>query len=123
MARGEFRIADQIGSKGYYGQVTLETETTEVGGDVAISFDPPSTSRWMNGARFGIDYVLDHIPKRKYFPSGGKVHVLCIEGHEVDTNNVVIAYVAARALCRALGVELTKQPTFDAASGTFNFPK
>ena len=35
---------------------------------------------------------------------------------------VVIAYVAARALCQALGVELTKQPTFDAASGTFNFP-
>ncbi len=123
MARGEFRIADQIGPKGYYGHVTLETEATEAGSDIAISFDPPSATRWMNGARFGIDYVLEHIPRRKYFPSGGKVHVLSIEGHDVDTNNVVIAFVAARALCQALGIELAKQPTFDAASGSFNFPK
>ena len=66
--------------------------------------------------------MLEHIAKRKLFPKGGRVRVLNIAGHEVDTNNVVIAFVAAQALCNALGIQPTKQPVFDRDTGTFSFP-
>ena len=122
MARGEYKLADQIGTKGYFGKVTLETEPSEVGGEVAVCFDQPNAADWQSGAKFGIDYALEHISKRKYFPEGGRVRVLSIEGHVVDTNNVVIAYVAAQAMFRALGIEPSKGPNFDGSSGTFTFP-
>jgi hypothetical protein len=123
MARGEFQIADQIGPKGYYGKVALEAEPSEAGGEVTIQFDQTDAARWQSGAQFGIDYALEHVSTRKFFPHGGRVRVLRIEGHEVDTNNTVIAYVAAHALFRALGVEPTKRPNFDGSTGAFVFPK
>jgi hypothetical protein len=51
------------------------------------------------------------------------VRVLHIGGHAVDTTNVVIAFVAAQATYKALGVEPTKKPEFDANTGNFTFPK
>jgi hypothetical protein len=35
----------------------------------------------------------------------------------------VIAFVAAHALYKALGVQPTKKPEFDKNAGTFTFPK
>ena len=88
-----------------------------------MDFDPNTSSRWQSGAMFGVSYVLDHVSKRKLFPKGGRFRVLCIGGHDVDTNNVVIAYVAANALYKALGVQPKKQPHFDENTGAFTFPK
>jgi len=112
-----------VGPKGYFGQVTVEAETVDGDGEVNVDFAPTISKRWQSGASFGIQYVLEHIAKRKLFPKGGRVHVLHIGGHEVDTNNVVIAFVAAHALYKALGVQPTKQPAFDKDTGTFSFPK
>jgi hypothetical protein len=123
MGRGEDKLATQIGPKGYFGQVTLEAEPVDGDGDVDVEFAPTISKRWRSGASFGIQYVLDHIAKRKLFPKGGRVRVLHIGGHEVDTNNVVIAFVAARAFSKALGVQPRKEPVFDEGTGTFSFPK
>jgi len=123
MPRGESTIAKQSGLKGYFGKVTLQVEPTEGDGAVTVDFDERRARSWQQGARFGIEYVLEHIPKRKYFPTGGRVHVDCIEGHEVDTNNVLIAYLTANALFEALGFEPTKRPSLDEAAGVFEFPK
>ncbi len=122
MAKGDFKIAEQIGARAYYGQVALEADASD-SGEVTIDFAQPSATRWQSGATFGIDYVLEHIPTRKIFPHGGRIRVTNIEGHEVDTNNVVIAYVAAHALLNALGLDPAKKPDFDGSSGMFLFPK
>ena len=37
MARGEFRIAKQLGVRGYFGRVSLDVEPAESGGDVQIA--------------------------------------------------------------------------------------
>ena len=62
--------------------------------------------------------------KRDYFPNGIRVHVACIEGHEVDTDNTLIAYVAANALFQALGIANPKKcPNLIAEQGLIVFPK
>ena len=99
MGRGEDKLVAQVGSKGYFGKVTIEAEPAETDGKVVVDFAPTIPEEWQSGAAFGIQYVLDHIAKRKLFPKGGRIRVLFLEGHDVDTNNVVIAFVAAtRAL-------------------------
>jgi hypothetical protein len=123
MGRGEDKLAAQIGPKGYFGKVTVEAEQVDGDGEVTVDFDPTNAKRWRSGASFGVEYVLEHITKRKLFPKGGRVRVVYIEGHEVDTNNVVIAFVAAHALYKALGVEPAKRPAFDENTGVFSFPK
>ena len=94
----------------------------------------PAWSKWISipieqpsgrfGAHFGIDYVLERIPKRKLFPKGATIHVESIQGHAVDTTNLVIAYAAANALLHALDLEAseTKKPNFDKEHGLFVFP-
>lgn len=123
MARGEFRLATQSGPKGYFGKVSLDIEPTEIDGDVVIDFDDQRARSWQSGVRFGIEYALEHIPKRKYFPKGLRVHVNSIEGHEVDTTNVVIAYVTANALFEALNVAPKHRPNLDPDQGLVVFPK
>ncbi|HEX4143929.1 MAG TPA: hypothetical protein VHY91_10375 [Pirellulales bacterium] len=123
MKCGEFKVAKQIGPRGYFGKVRLEVDEVTENGNVVVEFDDHQASRWRTGARFGIDYVLDHLSKRAIFPNGIRVHVGSIEGHEVDTDNTVIAYVTAIALLSALGVEPRKRPDFDENKGAFIFPK
>ena len=123
MRLGEEKLAVQVGPKGYFGHVTVEAETDSGNGEVNVDFAPTISTRWQSGASFGIQYVLDHIAKSKVFPKGGHVRVVHIGGHEIDTNNVVIAFVAACALYKALGIQPTKQPVFEKETGTFIFPK
>ncbi|MGO9923692.1 MAG: hypothetical protein ACLQIB_54435 [Isosphaeraceae bacterium] len=123
MARGEFKIAKQSGPRGYFGRVSLDVEPGEGSGPEVV-FDRTCAPRWQSGVRFGIEYVFEHIPKRKDFPRGMRVHVDCIEGHEVDTSNTLIAYVTANALFQALGIdEPKKRPSLDEDRGLVVFPK
>lgn len=92
-------------------------------GDIEISFDPVHASEWQVGARFGIEYVLEHTPRRALFPDGGRIHVSRTVGHPVDTNNLVIAYVAALAMVDALGINARDVPELDAERGLIVFPK
>ena len=123
MERAEEKLATQVGPIGYYGQVAVEPELVDGDGEVDVDFAPTISKRWRSGASFGIQYVLEHVSKRKLFPKGGRVRVHSIVGHEVDTNNVVIAFVAAHALAKALGVQPRKLPVFDKDTGVFSFPK
>jgi hypothetical protein len=123
MVRGEDKLAIQVGAIGYFGKVTVESEPEDRDGEVIVDFDPSVPDEWKSGASFGVDYVLEHIATRTHFPNGGRVRVLSIGGHPVDTNNVVIAFVAANALYKALGILPTMKPEFDKNTGTFTFPK
>ena len=104
MGIGECKIAKQLGRKGYFGRVVLEAEPTD-DGEVAVEFDKEKASRWQSGVRFGIDYALEHVSERTVYPNGLRIRVNEIEGHEVDTTTSLIAYIAARAMFQALGIE------------------
>jgi hypothetical protein len=123
MARGEYKLATQSGNKAYYGIVALNVEPDEQAGRIQIDFDGKLAVNWQTGARFGIEYVLEHVARRKLFPHGVKIKVDRIQGHEVDTTNTVIAYTAAIALLRALGLEDSLKPDLDPEKGLFVFTK
>jgi hypothetical protein len=120
---GKNRLAVQCGTKGYFGEVVVDIERTSQSGAIEIDFDPTRAAQWQTGARFGIEYVLEHSSRRTLFPGGGRIHVSRIEGHPVDTNNEVIAYVAALAIVDALGIKPRKMPELDAEKGLVIFPK
>lgn len=121
--QGKYRLAVQSGNKGYFGDVALDVEHGCSTGEIEIEFDPAHASQWQVGARFGFEYILDHGPRRALFPGGGRIHVSRISGHPVDTNNAVIAYVAALALADALGISPRKVPQLDAENALLIFPK
>lgn len=121
--QGKYRLAVQSGTKGYFGEIILDVEHGGPSSDIEIEFDPVHASQWQIGARFGLEYVLEHGPRRILFPEGGRIHVSRIEGHPVDTSNAVVAYVAALALVDALGVSPRKMPQLDAENALLVFPK
>lgn len=120
---GKYRVARQSGNRGYFGEVEVEVDRDLGNGSIEISFDPIHASAWQVGARFGIEYVLEHTPRRTLFPHGGKIHVSRIVGHLVDTNNLVIAYVTALAVIDALGTDAQDVPELDPERGLIVFPK
>ena len=101
----------------------MEAEPSDRGGAITVDFDPSVSEQWKNGASFGLGYVWEHINTHTLFPNGVRIRVLSILWQPVDTNSVVIAFVAANALYKALGIEPTKKPEFDKNQGTFTFPK
>ena len=123
MKHGEFTLATQLGKRGFFGKVVLSVDANGDAGTIKVDFDPDRAGEWQIGAHFGIDYVLERIPRRKLFPKGATIHVESIQGHAVDTTNLVIAYAAANALLHALDLEgsETKKPTFDKEHGLFVF--
>lgn len=123
ITEGKNRLAVQHGNKGYFGEVALDVERTCQSGTIEIDFDPVHATQWQTGARFGIEYIIEHSPRRTLFPDGCRIHVSRIEGHPVDTNNEVIAYVAALALVDALGVTPRKMPELDTEKGLLIFLK
>ena len=89
-----------------------------------MDFDPERAAEWHIRAQFGIDYVLERLPVEKLFPRGAAIHVERIQGHPVNTTNVLIAYAAANALAHALDLDgpKTRIPSFDKERGLFEFP-
>ena len=123
MSLGSYKLAMQSGQRGYYGEVDLAVEATDRSGEVQVEFSERCAKDWRAGASFGVDYILDQLPLYKLYPAGATVRIDRIQGHPVDTNSVVIAYVAAEAMMSALGIEARKRPSFDGATGLFTFPK
>ncbi|MBI5547147.1 MAG: hypothetical protein HY901_24975 [Deltaproteobacteria bacterium] len=117
---GEFSLALQEGSRGYYAFVRLEVLIERQGSGVVLEFAVPS--EWRAGVEFGVRYAFERIldPAER-----GRVliRVTEIRGHAVDTTEVVAAYAAAFALWRAFGREPARLPSLDAAAGIFQFPK
>jgi hypothetical protein len=124
MTTGQFELREQAGSRGYFGRVSLQAEP-QVNGEFEVKFAEDLGSEWQSAARFGVDYFLEHIPKKKVFPTGLRVTISEIVGHPVDTTHLVIAFVTVNALSQALQdqVTLKKLPTVNLAGGTFEFPK
>jgi hypothetical protein len=121
MGTGECKVAKQSGQKGYFGRVVLQAEP-KGDGEISVEFDEKNATRWQSGVRFGIDLVLEHVPKRTVYPKGFRILVSSIEGHDVDTTSSLIAYITARAMFQALGVEqMNNQPSLDMDKGLVEF--
>ncbi len=123
MGTGEYRIAKQVGLKGYFGRVVLEAQPRN-DGEVTIEFDRQRADEWQSGVRFGIEYAIEHVSPAKLLGSGAEVRVTVIEGQDCDTSTSLIAYVAARAMFQAIGVDPPNElPSLDLENGLVRFYK
>ena len=122
MAAAQEKISKQSGARGYFAEVELDVENGAANGHVDVTFEEKN-SRWQSGALFGIDYALEHISKRQYFPNGITVHIKRIHGHDVDTTNTLIAFATVNALLKALNANPKNRPDLKFDEGVVVFPK
>src|ERR1051326_148998 len=105
--------------RGYFARVVLEVErpSSTPGTDFSCSGEgfrsqgyveevpPTGYNDWKGGAKAGIAFALATAGAPDC-----RVNVTKIEGLGTDTNPTVVAYSAALAVWKALGVELPKEP-------------
>src|SRR5262249_44560392 len=108
--------------KGYYGKVHLEVQSQDTSGCI-VNFIDKCDLYWRVGVEFGIVHGWELWQSHQSHRRGLFVKVLEVTGQMVDTNNLVIAFVAAYALWKALGWTPPKPPSFDPKTGCFTFAK
>jgi hypothetical protein len=120
---GLFEIKEQRGEKGYYGKVLLEVEPDDTRKGCEITFDEAKAKNreWQDAARFGIGYAYSQIPRRELLANGHRVQVRLLQGHPFDTDSLIIAYAAVRALLNAFGKNEPDLVSFDAEAGRIVF--
>ncbi len=122
MRQGEFTLFQQVGGKGYYGKVRLECEPLDHP-ECIIKFDTCCSPEWRIGTEFGIMYGWELFRRSCPEIKGLSVRVLEIRGQFADTTNLVMAFVSANALWKALDWLPPKPPSLDPKTGTFTFSK
>jgi len=116
--KGYFRLAVQHDNWGYFGAVSIDVEV-RLGGGIEIIFDCDDL-QWRAGVGFGLAHAYE---KAFGGRSGAVVHVTEIRGHDVDTTETVMAYVAANAFFDAVKAEQPAALAMDRSAGVFTFPK
>ena len=116
--KGHFRLGVQDGEWGYFGVVSIDVEVTG-GPEIQVSFGSREM-RWRAGIVFGLAHAKEKVFGER---AGDLVHVIEIRGHEVDTTETVMAYVAANAFFDAVKAERPSALTMDKSAGAFTFPK
>jgi hypothetical protein len=119
---GEYTLQDQRGAKGYYGKVRLEVAPQDTPG-IRIRFVEKCDPIWRTGIELGITYGWELWQREQGQLKGINVEVVEVTGQMVDTNSIVMAFVAANAFWKGLDWVASRPPTFDAKTGCFTFPK
>jgi hypothetical protein len=120
---GTFKVAEQRGEIGYFGKVDLEVEPNDNIKGCEITFQEPSANngQWRDAVRFGIEYGYSRIPKSELHSKGHRITVRRVQGQQFDTDSLIIAYTAVRALFHAFGVSETDVVCFDVDGGKIVF--
>jgi hypothetical protein len=118
MKTGIYRLAEQIGNYGFYGEIEIECSITDKYQELELNLDS-EFERWRSSVLFGATYFLEHSMERV----GLKVKVKNIKYHEVDTTSTILAYLTFKALLDATNLNLKSDVSFDKELKSFVFPK
>lgn len=118
----KYELAAQSGNWGYYAVVAMEVDVLEGGPSLEIAF-VERIHDWRYGVQFGIAYAYEKTILAQPRSRGVKVRVVSVLGHPVDTTEAAVAFAAAHAFCRAIGVALPQPPRLSESTGEFIFPK
>jgi hypothetical protein len=116
--KGHFRLADQHGAWGYFGAVSIDVEIRS-GGGLQVTFDCDEL-QWRAGVAFGLAHAYEKAVRGR---SEAVVRVTEVRGHDVDTTETLMAYVAANAFFNAMKVDPPAALALDRSAGVFTFPK
>jgi hypothetical protein len=113
-----YKIAEQIGNKGIYGEIELQCVPNYSSDKVEVIL-AEEYSKFNAGICFGITYFIENCTSIK----GMKVNVISIKSNPVDTNNLVMAYITFFALYKGLELEVKQIPVFIKENASFVFMK
>jgi hypothetical protein len=120
---GTFKVAEQRGPIGYFGKVDLEVEPDDNINGCEIIFQEllARNGEWRNAVSFGIEYGYSRLPKSELHSKGHRITVRRVQGQPCDTDSLIIAYTAVRALFHAFGLSETDVVCFDVDGGKIVF--
>ena len=119
---GEFNLSTTINRIGFTGRVALHVFTNSNPGSLEINFDKADKEQleqWRNSIELGIRYFFSVYKKPKNH--GYKVEVIFINSIMINTTEIVMVYVAAKAMCNALQVNMEDLKINE--KGVICFPK
>lgn len=123
MKTGEFILARQRGSKGFYARVLLQAVSSPDHVGVRVDFAESVDEEWRIPVSFGIVYAWEQTKRKALEQQGLSVQVLGVDWQPVDTSTLCVSFAASFALWNALEHIPRDVPTLDEESGTFCFPK
>lgn len=122
MARGTFKLKRQIGGRGAFAQVTLETQPAAPPTTVKVSDSDSIARHYVSEAKTGINYAWTQLLLEKQNPPHVNVTILDIVESPADTAEMMVVYAAAMAMCDALGMILKRPIELDGSRRTILFP-
>jgi hypothetical protein len=120
--QGRHELAAQHGGWGYYGVVRLDVEVVSTFRGIRVEFTDGGAD-WKVGVEFGIAYAYEKSLGAQPNAPGATVRVLEFRGHDVDTTEVIAAFVAARAFFMAIRADPPAGLELKAPTGEVVFPK
>ena len=119
---GKFQLAAQHGKRGYFGSIEIEVLADSTLRGIAVEFACQEIE-WRTGVLFGLTYAYNKTIGMGPNSIGATVKVLELQGHAVDTTEIVMAFVSARAFFSAVDAPIPEGLALDRAAGSFVFPK
>lgn len=115
-----YKIAEQIGNHGIYGEIEmLVSFNDDKDRRLNLTSLDQQFKKWEPGVVFGATYIIEHCTKAISL----NITVTDIKFNDVDTTNVVIAYITYNAILSAIGLQLSSNIYFDKQKILFEFEK
>src|SRR6266496_3830762 len=112
MAIGEYTLAKQRGSSGYYVKICLEL-MEQSDGDLIVEFASNIHTHWRPAVYFGVAYAWEHYLRTNNRNGGVKVQITELDWQIGDSTNAGVAFATVHAFWKALGFIPESAPLFD----------
>ena len=119
--RGEYQLAEQSGSLGYFAKVEVHVTDGGFANDLSLYFTTQDHP-WTAAISFGVAYAWEHFSRAVRPTTGITVQVVDVQWQPSDTTTAGMAYVSALALWNALAFRPRRGALFDIESASFCFP-
>jgi hypothetical protein len=121
---GRASLREQIGGKGYFADVSVnaEVESAEKS-TLVIAFSDTVAAEWREAAAVGLRIGWRCLPSKHKHAKQASVSITSIDTQPGDTSEVVVIYVAAKALLSLFNAAPANAPVFVAEFGIFLFAK
>jgi len=120
---GEYILSTLNQGIGVYAHVTLEVKETKTHQELKIDINRDIINnypQYINSIKVGVDYFFELYQTRR--PYGLEVKITFFNARFIDTTSIVVIYVTASAICKALNWEI-QNLSFNQKDISFTFPK
>lgn len=121
MKKGNYKLAEQIGNKGYFASIGIEVVKSDDASNI-IKYHHFDFEKWSNSIEFGFDcFKQKFLRHYKSKLEGLTITITELEYQIVDTTPTIMTFVFIKALCEVFDLPKNIHPIFDNETGKFIF--